>query len=105
MTSLQVSPQQAAAELLRRRRARESLAGFANAIDVPGRPLKEEDAELDWLFQPVETTLAAHHLLLLRHLDDLVNPAHSLRSMMVFMPPASVYDQPRSSRMGGTSRA
>lgn len=85
MTSSQQS--QAAAEMLRRRLARASLAAFAQAIDVPGRPLSEDENE--WLFHPIETGLAAHHMLLMRYLDRLIDPADPLKQMMVFMPPGS----------------
>lgn len=86
---LQLSPQAAAAELLRRRRARTSLAAFANAIDVPGKPLTDEAEAGDWLFQPIETTQAAHHHLLLNSLDRLIDPSQPVKQMMVFMPPGS----------------
>lgn len=89
MTNSPPSQQDAAAELLRRRLARKSLPAFANAIDVPGRPLTDEETEGDWMFSPIETTQAAHHHLLLSHLEELVNPAHPMRQMMVFMPPGS----------------
>ena len=78
--------QLAATELLRRRRARKSLVDYANAIDIPGRPIGEdEDA---WIFAPVETTMAAHHLLLLRFLDEVAN-GDGPRQGMIFMPPGS----------------
>lgn len=77
--------QKAAAELLRRRRARRSLAEFVNAIEVPGRPLTEDPDE--WLFSPIETSQAAHHLLLNHHLHRL--HSREIRQMMVFMPPGS----------------
>jgi predicted phage terminase large subunit-like protein len=72
-----------------REAARASLAGFANAIDVPGRPLTDENEAGDWLFKPIETTQAAHHYLLMRHLERLVDPADPMRQMMVFMPPGA----------------
>jgi len=81
----QTSRQAAAAELLRRRRARASLPGFASAIDVPGKPAGD-DAEA-WLFQPVETALAAHHLLLLQLIERAA--AKRYGRFMVFMPPGS----------------
>ena len=77
--------QRAAAELLRRRRARRSLAEFVNAIEVPGRPLTEDPDE--WIFNPIETSQAAHHLLLNHHLHRL--HSREIRQMMVFMPPGS----------------
>lgn len=85
MTSSLVSQQAAAAELLRRRRGRASLAGFANAVEVPGKPT-EDDPEA-WLFKPVETSLAPHHLLLLGAIERAA--ARPYGRFMVFMPPGS----------------
>ena len=65
-----ITPEQAAAEVLRRQYGRNSLAEFAQAIDVPGKPLSEDADE--WLFSPVETTVAAHHVLLMDTLDRLL---------------------------------
>lgn len=84
MTTSRVS-QQAAAELLRRRRGRASLAGFANAVEVPGKPV-DDDPEA-WLFKPVESSLAAHHLLLLGAIERAA--AKPYGRFMVFMPPGS----------------
>lgn len=63
------------------------MAGFAQAIDVPGRPVLEDDGAVDWTFHPVETGLAAHH----RELMALLDRMHSrdVRQAMVFMPPGS----------------
>lgn len=80
-----VSQQAAARELLRRRRGRESLVGYANAIDIPGKPV-DDDPEA-WLFQPVETGVAAHHLLLLQAFERTATRRHG--RLMVFMPPGS----------------
>lgn len=85
MTSSPLSPQAAAAELLRRRRARADLRAFANAIEVPGRPVGDEGES--WLFRPIETSLAAHHDLLLRALQETMETPHG--RLMVFMPPGS----------------
>jgi predicted phage terminase large subunit-like protein len=80
-----LSPAQAAAELLRRRKARASLIGYVNAIDVPGRPVSEDPDE--WMFKPIETSVAAHHVLLL---DRLEKVAHGqIKRLMIFMPPGS----------------
>jgi predicted phage terminase large subunit-like protein len=84
MTS-HVSPQAAAAELLRRRRGRASLAGYANAIDIPGKPA--DDDPDGWLFKPVESGVAAHHLLLLQAVERTA--AMRYGRLMVFMPPGS----------------
>lgn len=80
-----VSPQAAALELLRRRRGRASLVGYANAIEIPGRPA--EDDPNAWLFRPVETGVAAHHALLLNAFERIAARRHG--RLMVFMPPGS----------------
>lgn len=58
MTTL--TPQQAAETILRRREAADSLAAYAGYIDLPGRAV---DADED-SFAPVETALAAHHIVI-----------------------------------------
>lgn len=80
-----LSQQEAARELLIRRRARSDILQYVNAIEVPGRPAGEDpDAEF---FEPIETTVADHHRLLLTKLDEVSNTRHG--RMMVFMPPGS----------------
>lgn len=74
----------AAIELLIRRRARESILDYCNAIEVPSKPIGDE--ELD-LFAPVETSMAKHHVLLLSKLEETANKPHG--RLMVFMPPGS----------------
>jgi len=80
-----MTPEAAAAELLRRRFGRNSLAEFAQAIDVPGKP--QSDNPDEWLFNPVETVAAAHHILLMDTLDRVL--AGEISNLMVFMPPGS----------------
>jgi predicted phage terminase large subunit-like protein len=80
-----LSPQEAAAELLRRRFGRNSLAEFAQAIDVPGKPVSEDPDE--WLFGPVESIAARHHILLMDTLDKVLT--REIPNLMVFMPPGS----------------
>lgn len=80
-----ITRQEAAAELLRRRFGRNSLAEFSQAIDVPGKPISDEPDE--WLFQPIETIAAAHHVLLMDTLDKVL--AGEIKNLMVFMPPGS----------------
>lgn len=71
--------------MLRRRRARRSLIDFANAIDIPGKPASEDPNE--WMFRPIETSIAAHHILLM---DNLQRVASGERQRsMIFMPPGS----------------
>lgn len=85
MQTSSVSPQAAARELLRRRRGRASLVGYANAIEIPGKPVGDDpDA---WLFNPVETGLAAHHLLMCQALERTYSRRHG--RLMLFLPPGS----------------
>ena len=88
MKSSSPSPAEAARELLIRRRARENLVAYANTIDIPGAALGDEpdDAD-DWVFQPIETTVAKHHNLLLSALQNTVETPNG--RLMVFMPPGT----------------
>jgi predicted phage terminase large subunit-like protein len=79
------TPAQAAAELLRRQFGKNTLAEFAQAIDVPGKPATDDEDE--WLFKPVETVAAAHHVLLMDTLDRVLDG--EIKNLMVFMPPGS----------------
>lgn len=82
---MNLSPEEAAQHLLNRRRARTDIVTYAATIDVPGRPVSDdEDCEL---FRPVETHLAAHHQLLLRALDETSNTRYG--RLLVLMPPGS----------------
>jgi hypothetical protein len=68
-----------------RRRAREDLVDFARAIEVPGRPVSDDPDEP--LFRPVETRLAAHHVLLLNTAQQAIATRHG--RLMVLMPPGA----------------
>lgn len=88
MTSSAPSPQQAAAEILRRKVARLSMANFTQAIDVPGKPVADQDDDAaDWLFEPIETQIALHHRVLMAALDQVYE--RKIKQLMVFMPPGS----------------
>lgn len=52
---------------------------------MPGRPVSADEGE--WLFHPIETRLAAHHLLFMRTLDGLHRGEY--RNCMIFAPPGS----------------
>jgi predicted phage terminase large subunit-like protein len=56
-----------------------------NAIEIPGKPASDDPDEE--FFEPIETTIADHHRLLLSKLDEVSNTRHG--RMMVFMPPGS----------------
>lgn len=81
----------AAAELLRRRRARESLSEYARSIEIPGAPAND-DLENE-IFRPVETSLAPHHILITEAIQRTVDPAHPdyrpNGRLMIFAPPGS----------------
>jgi predicted phage terminase large subunit-like protein len=68
-----------------RLKARRSLTLFASAIEVPGRPAQPD--EDGGLFRPIETSAAAHHLLLLQAAERIVGTPHG-RGMFL-MPPGS----------------
>ena len=85
MRLAQVTQAAAAAEVLRRQFAQSSLVEFAQAIDVPGKPASEDPDE--WIFKPVETIVAAHHVLLMDTLDRVMSG--EIKNLMVFMPPGS----------------
>ena len=82
---------QAAAELLRRRRARTNLVDYARYIEVPGAPVGEtisDDEDEDGLsYRPVETELAEHHEIILNATQRCIE-RHRGRTML-FLPPGS----------------
>lgn len=80
-----MTPEQAAIELYRRKTARESLLHFANAIDIPGKPVAGDDDEA--IYAPIDETVAAHHILLMRHLEMIAKG--EIKHLMVFMPPGA----------------
>ncbi|MGO1069309.1 hypothetical protein [Lysobacter sp. CA199] len=80
-----ITRQQAAAELLRRRRARESLVAYSQAITIPGAPMADDPDE--WLFKPIETTVAAHHRLTMEAVERCIRK--SMGRLMIFEPPGS----------------
>ena len=87
MKNLQLSQQEAARELLARRRARRSLVDYARYIEVPGAPVEEQDEDSDVAEHFVETQLAEHHVLILEAAQRCIEK-HSGR-LMLFMPPGS----------------
>lgn len=80
-----VTDQQAAKELLLRDRMKADLVEYARAVPVPGRPLNAEDE--DSAFAPIESTLGAHHILLLREWQRMTETPYG--RLMVLMPPGS----------------
>lgn len=80
-----MTPEQAATELLRRRAARDSLKGFAKAIDVPGRPVGED--ENAWIFDPIESPIAFHHEIIMDAVEKWATTRYG--RLMIFAPPGS----------------
>ena len=72
-------------ELKSRRRGRQSLIDFAQAIEIPGAPVSDDPDE--WLFNPIETVVASHHLLLMQAFERTIARRHG--RLMIFMPPGS----------------
>ena len=81
-----ITQQEAATELLRRRRARSNLVDYARYIDVPGAPVTEDDPDCE-TFKPVETVLAEHHEIILNATQRCIE-RHRGRTML-FLPPGS----------------
>lgn len=79
-----ITRQEAARELMRRKRATESLLDFAKYIDIPGAPVGDDES---WEFEPVETGLAAHHELMLRAIEQVI--IGKIPRLMIFCPPGS----------------
>lgn len=80
-----ITPAEAAAELLRRRRARESLVAYSKAITIPGAPVSDDPDE--WLFHPIETTVAAHHIVTMEAIERCIRTDYG--RLMIFEPPGS----------------
>jgi predicted phage terminase large subunit-like protein len=87
MNNSQPSPQAAAQELLRRRRARNSLVEYARYVDVPGAPIEDQDEDSDKVKRVAETSLAAHHVLTLEASQRCIETPYG--RLMLFMPPGS----------------
>jgi hypothetical protein len=90
---MSLDPQQAAQELLRRRRARASLVEYSQAIDIPGIPMLdgpelENPIETEpTVYKPVEQRVAIHHLLMMQAIQRcMVKPRGRT---MIFAPPGS----------------
>jgi predicted phage terminase large subunit-like protein len=69
---------------------RESLIGFAQNIDIPAAPVKDDQSleEFDQLMAmggSLESGLAAHHVLLMQKLQECMETPYG--RLMVFMPP------------------
>ena len=80
-----ITSAEAAREVLRRRRARESLVDFSQSITIPGAPMSDDPDE--WLFKPIESMVAKHHIVTMQAIQRCIE-ADSGR-LMIFEPPGS----------------
>lgn len=85
MAAVNITRAEAARELLRRQRARESLVDFSQAIDIPGAPVSEDPDE--WLFKPIESSVAAHHRLILGKVQECLEKPFG--RLIIMAPPGS----------------
>ena len=89
-TGMNLTKQQAAATVLKRRRARNSLSSFADYIDIPGTPVSDDPDEA--VFNLVEESLAKHHHMICDTMQQLIEgtlefEGEPVRNAMFFMPP------------------
>lgn len=80
-----LSRQDAARELLRRRKARDSLVAYSQSIEIPGAPLTDDPDE--WLFKPIETAAAKHHVVTMEAIERCIRA--DFGRLMIFEPPGS----------------
>lgn len=87
-----MKPEDAAKELLRRRAARARLSEFAKYIEIPGAPVSDDEEEE--FFSPIETRMAAHHIMICDVLQGLMEgtiiyEGEVVRNAAICMPPGS----------------
>lgn len=85
MTQVHISPEQAAAEMLRRRRARDSLTEYARSIEIPGTPCSPDPEEE--AFRPIESALARHHIVTLEAIQRCMTTPNG--RLIIMEPPGS----------------
>jgi predicted phage terminase large subunit-like protein len=85
MTNEITTRESAARELLRRQRAQLSLVDYSQAIEIPGAPVSEDPDE--WLFTPIETSVAAHHILFLTKIQECIEKPYG--RLIIMAPPGS----------------
>jgi len=85
----QVSVDQAIAEILRRRRSRDSLAEYASSVDIPGAPLRSDTLEdaADEPFKSIETKVALHHRIIMEKIQKCMETPNG--RLLIFAPPGS----------------
>ena len=74
-------------ELLARTRAVDSLIDYGKYVDIPGVPVSADENLNDWVYRPIETDVATHHILMLEIMQKVV--LGDLPRAMFFLPPGS----------------
>lgn len=82
-----ITPAEAAREILRRDRAKESLVDYSKAIIIPGKPIDDTLEPDEWVFYPVETDIAKHHFLIMSACQDVFDD--KIKNLMLLFPPGS----------------
>lgn len=82
---MKLTPAEAAAELLRRDRAAESLVDFSQAVEIPGAPM--HDDEDGWLFKPIESSVATHHRVIMAAIERCIREDYG--RLIIQAPPGS----------------
>lgn len=110
----ELTAQQAAAEILRRQRARSSLIAFSQSIDIPGVPIDEVDDEAEDVklgegegaiivpgagriknrveqkiqtYSALESKIAIHHLVMMQKIQKCIEMPRG--RLMIFAPPGA----------------
>lgn len=84
--NIQITAQNAAKELLGRRRARNDLLTYASTIEIPGAPIHPDNEDCEE-FRPVESAFGKHHLFWLACLQRVENG--EIKRLLGLMPPGS----------------
>lgn len=80
-----IASEDAAGELLRRQRARESMVEYARSIDIPGAPVSNDpEAEI---FKPIEESIASHHIIMMEAIQRTMEKKRG--RLMIFAPPGA----------------
>lgn len=90
------SLEQAAAEILRRRKARKNLVDYARFIEIPGAPVADDEDDIysddagsddDDIIEFIHDPLADHHVLILDKAHECIKK--DMGRLMIFAPPGS----------------
>lgn len=77
----------AAKEILKRDRAKESLVDYSKAVTIPGKPIDDSLDPNEWVFHPIETGIAAHHVLIMDACQRVFEG--EIPNLMLLFPPGA----------------